>query len=85
MNPSRKFNQLVPFPGIYLIDEITYVESNVYIRLFMLRGLIVAVDLEGYTKTGKGNWASGIEWRAFTVCPYVMFNLFITCIYFMEF
>lgn len=76
---------MVLFLGIYFIDEIIYVESNVYIRLFMLRGLIVVVDLEGYIKIGKGNWVFGIEWRVFIVCFYVMFNFFIICIYFMEF
>lgn len=51
----------------------------------MLKYLIVAVDLEGYTKTRAGKWASGIEGRGFTVCPQVMFNLLITHIYFVEF
>lgn len=42
----------------------------------MLGCLIVAVGLEGYTKTGEENWASGIEGRGFTAYPYIMFNFF---------
>ena len=36
-------------------------------------------------KTGEGKCASGIERRDFTVWPYIMFSLVITCIYFGEF
>ena len=35
--------------------------GHVYIRLFMLGCLIVAIGLEGYTKTEEGTWASEIE------------------------
>lgn len=67
MTILMKFNPAVLFPGIYPIDD-TYVKSYVCIRLFMMIGLILAIDLEGYTKTGKGKWTSGIEGRGFIVC-----------------
>lgn len=53
MNSLRKYNLAVPSPGIHPKDGIICVESHVYIRPFILKCVIVAIDLEGYTKTEK--------------------------------